>query len=127
METLLVLLKSDSRSCRENNYYVYSGYSRNENPRDTKKLSSFVYIVLSRQTRLTSHVVNHVRRGGPDRIFTPYQALLWYWGEPDCGPGGSRTPCLFIANEAFNQVNFGPNLFRIRLPSIKGAKMSSSR
>lgn len=25
-----------------------------------------------------------------------------------CGPGRSRTACLFIANEAFNQVNFGP-------------------
>ena len=25
-----------------------------------------------------------------------------------CGPEGSRTPCLLVANEAFNQVNFGP-------------------
>jgi hypothetical protein len=31
-----------------------------------------------------------------------------------CGPGRSRTACLFIANEAFNQVNFGP---LIQLPS----------
>ena len=32
-----------------------------------------------------------------------------------CGPGGDRTPYLFIANEVFNQLNFGPVSFRIHL------------
>ena len=30
------------------------------------------------------------------------------WAKPKGGPEGSRTPYLFIANEVFNRVNFGP-------------------
>ena len=37
------------------------------------------------------------------------------------GPGRSRTACLFIANEAFNQVNFGPDSQKKSPPWMRGS------
>lgn len=77
------MLKSNSRSCRE---------------------AVYIYMYVS------APIHEHCGPGRPPAIACA-QALAGResnYLSVCCGPGRSRTACLFIANEAFNQVNFGP-------------------
>ena len=100
-DTISNFLKSDSRSCRE---------TRDQQcvvPSHASESRFVIILCLHKTIYEDGYCVITVCSWRP-ALRDTHSTKLRYRSASACGPERSRTACLFIANEAFNQVNFGP-------------------